>query len=139
MERNQARAAEARAWLAKAALDLRAAQFEMQAGEELAADIAFHAQQSAEKALKGFLAWHDKPFRRTHSLVELGGQCSALDTALEGLLRRAATLSEYAWKFRYPGEPDLPSVEEAAQALALAREVFDAVLARLPEAAGPRP
>jgi HEPN domain-containing protein len=28
----------------------------------------FHCQQAAEKALKGFLAWHDTPFRKTHDL-----------------------------------------------------------------------
>jgi hypothetical protein len=28
----------------------------------------FHCQQAAEKALKGFLAWHDVPFRKTHTL-----------------------------------------------------------------------
>ena len=41
-------------------------------------------------------------------------------------------LTEYAWKFRYPGEPELPEIEEADAALALAREVYDAVLHRLP-------
>ena len=41
-------------------------------------------------------------------------------------------LTKYAWKFRYPGDPDEPAHEEAEQALALAREVFDGVLVRVP-------
>ena len=41
-------------------------------------------------------------------------------------------LTEYAWKYRYPGEPAEPDEAEARQALALAREVYDAILARLP-------
>lgn len=45
---------------------------------------------------------------------------------------RAASLTQYAWKFRYPGEPQEPSVEEAEQAIALAREVYEAVVLRLP-------
>jgi hypothetical protein len=45
---------------------------------------------------------------------------------------RAAGLTEYAWKFRYLGEPDEPSREEAEAALAIAREVYEAVRARLP-------
>jgi len=47
-------------------------------------------------------------------------------------LRQAAPLTEYAWKFRYPGEPDGPSIEEAARALATAREVLDSLGGRLP-------
>jgi HEPN domain-containing protein len=95
----------------------------------LTADIAFHAQQLAEKALKGFLTWHDQPFRKTHNLVEIGQQCVAIDATLEDLARRAARLTEYAWKFRYPGEPAEPALEEA---LAMARKVYEAVLCRLP-------
>jgi hypothetical protein len=30
----------------------------------------FHSQQTAEKALKGFLTWHDIAFRRVHELGE---------------------------------------------------------------------
>jgi len=48
-------------------------------------------------------------------------------------LQRAATLTEYAWRFRYPAESGEPALEEAEQALDLARQVFEAVLARLPE------
>ena len=98
----------------------------------LTADITFHAQQLAEKALKGFLTWHDQPFRKTHNLVEIGEQCVTIDATLEDLARRAARLTEYAWKFRYPGEPAEPPVEEAQEALACAREVYEAVLSRLP-------
>jgi hypothetical protein len=53
-------------------------------------------------------------------------------TSLETLLRRAERLSVYAWAFRYPGDAENPSVEEAQGALAVAREVVEAMLARLP-------
>jgi HEPN domain-containing protein len=129
--------AETREWLAKASLDLRAAEFEFTAAPPLTADIVFHAQQLTEKALKGFLTWHDEPFRKTHSLVEIGQQCVAIDARLENVTRRAAKLTEYAWKFRYPGEPDEPPVTEAHEALALAREVYEAVLSRLPSEVRP--
>ena len=55
--------------------------------------------------MKAFLTWHDRVFRKTHDLVELGGQCVARDTTLESVLRAAAPLTEYAWRYRYPGEP----------------------------------
>jgi HEPN domain-containing protein len=74
-----------------------------------------HAQQAAEKAMKAFLAWHDVPFRKTHNLEELGQQCVALDATLSTVADLAAPLTEYAWKFRYPGEPDPSSVERPAQ------------------------
>ena len=133
----EVRVAETRSWLVKAASDLRAAAHEFTATPPLLDDIAFHAQQAAEKALKGFLAWHDLPFRKTHDLVELGRMCVVVDASLEPLLRRAAPLSEYAWKFRYPGEPDEPSNDEASAALLVAREVYGAVLSRLPFSAYP--
>jgi HEPN domain-containing protein len=126
-------AKDVRAWLSKAELDLRAAAHEISAlDEELWGDVMFHSQQAAEKAMKAFLAWHDVPFRKTHNLEELGRQCVALDATLETLADQAAPLTEYAWKFRYPGESDEPAREEAKQALAVARNVYEAVLVRMP-------
>ncbi len=137
MPHDPVRAAEARAWMIKASLDLRAAEFERTGDPRLAADITFHSQQLAEKAIKAFLAWHDRPFRRTHNLVELGRQCAAIDPSLDPVLRAAARLTEYAWKFRYPGEPEVPSREEADEALRVARDLFAAILGRLPQDAQP--
>jgi HEPN domain-containing protein len=126
------RIAEARSWFVKASDDLRAAAFELTAEPPLTADIVFHAQQAVEKAIKGFLTWHDRVFRKTHNLVEIGEIAAAIESSLEPLLRRAAPLTEYAWRFRYPGDLDEPPVEEAREALATALEVFDSLLTRLP-------
>jgi hypothetical protein len=41
-------------------------------------------------------------------------------------------LSVFAWVFRYPGDPEEPAIDEVRNALALAREVIEAVLSRLP-------
>ena len=62
----------------------------------LTADALFHCQQAVEKALKALLTWHDRPFRKTHDLGELGGQCVTLDPELEVPLRTASPLTEYA-------------------------------------------
>jgi HEPN domain-containing protein len=79
-----ARLQDVRAWLAKAALDLKAAAHEASAPEEgLWGDVMFHAQQAAEKSLKAFLAWQDAPFRKTHNLEDLGQRCVALDATLQ--------------------------------------------------------
>jgi HEPN domain-containing protein len=129
---------EVRAWLSKAAKDLAAAEYESQAVPPFADDIVFHSQQAAEKSLKALLSWRHLPFRKTHNLVELGEACAQVEPGLELLLRRAALLTEYAWKFRYPGDPEEATAREAADALATAREVFDAVISRLPEDVRPK-
>lgn len=97
----------------------------------------FHAQQAAEKSMKAFLAWHDVPFRKTHNLEELGQQCVLVDAMLAPVSDQAVPLSEYAWKFRCPGEAAEPDRGEAEAALAAARNVYDAILGRLPEEARP--
>jgi hypothetical protein len=98
------RVADTRGWLLKAADDLRGAEIDLAAVPPLTGDAAFHCQQAAEKALK----------------------------ALEPLCRRAERLSTFAWIFRYPGDLEDPPVEEVVEALVVARDVHNAVIARLP-------
>jgi HEPN domain-containing protein len=127
--------AETKAWFRRAASDLRAAEHEFSAVPPLLGDIVFHCQQAAEKGMKDFLTWHNRAFRKTHSLEEIGEQCLEIDQTLKPIIDRTVPLTEYAWKFRYPGvpdEPEEPSVAEAQEALARAREVYEAVLSRLP-------
>ena len=126
------RAADTFGWLARARMDLRGAEVDLAASPPLCGDAAFHCQQAIEKALKAFLTWHDQPFRKTHDLVELGGQVAQLAPELEPLLRSTAPLTEYAWRFRYPGEPAEPSVGEVRGALALAESVVGAIVRSLP-------
>jgi HEPN domain-containing protein len=137
MPHDPALVAEVRGWLSKAGKDLAAADYEMLAVPPFAEDILFHAQQAAEKSLKAFLSWHRIPFRKTHNLVELGEACCQIDRSLEPLLRRAAPLTEYAWKFRYPGDPEEATAAEASGALATARGVFEAILSHLPPEVAP--
>jgi HEPN domain-containing protein len=126
------RLADTRAWLARAHDDVRGAEIDLAALPPLLGDVTFHCQQAVEKTLRGYLTWHDHGFRKTHDLTELGGACVELDPSLETVLRRAATLTEYAWRYRYPGEPNAPEEAEAREALALARVVISEILGRLP-------
>lgn len=129
--------AETREWFQRAADDLAAAAHDLTSNPPLTRDVAFHAQQAAEKAMKGFLMWHGRPFRKTHSLVELGKACVDIDISLESVLRRSAPLTEYAWRFRYPGEAETPTVGVSREALATARLVCDTLLSRLPAEVAP--
>ena len=126
------RTADTRAWLVRARDDLRGADIDLAASPPLLGDAAFHCQQAVEKALKAFLTWHDRPFRKTHDLVELGSECVAIDPVLEPHLRQAAPLTEYAWRYRYPGEPADPEESEVRQALHRAHAVVTLIQERLP-------
>jgi HEPN domain-containing protein len=57
---------------------------------------SFTCQQAAEKTLKAFLMWHHTPFRKTHSLEEIGEQCLDIDRTLQDIVDRAVPLTEYA-------------------------------------------
>lgn len=126
------RIAEARPWFTKAAHDLRAAEVLLGASPPLLGEVAFHCQQAAEKTMKGYLSWHDIPFGKTHDLAAIGGLCVGSDASLEPLCRRAERLTVFAWAFRYPGDPEAPTRDEAEAAFHLAREVCEAFLSRLP-------
>ena len=97
---------ETRGWMRKAEADLRAGEFEMGADPPLWPDVAFHAQQTAEKALKAFLVWHGATFRKTHSIEEIGAQALTIDPTLARVVDDAVPLTEYAWRSRYPAEPE---------------------------------
>ena len=121
MPHDAARLDETRSWLNKASKDLRAAAHDLQAAPPLLEDVDFHCQQAAEKVLKGFLVWHEKPFRKTHSLEEIGEQCLEIDASLKPLIDRVVPLTGYAWESRYPGEAEEPTLDEATMALAIAK------------------
>lgn len=130
-------AADTKAWILRSSTDLRAGEHDLLAVPPLLADAGFHAQQAAEKALKGFLAWHNAPFRRTHSLEELGEQCIRLDETLRPEVDAVVPLTEHAWRYRYPSDAEEPRPGEIEQALIAARALYDAVSARLPQPARP--
>ena len=137
MPHDPQRLAECRAWLERAQADLESASILLAAARPRRDTALFHCQQAVEKAWKAFLFWNDTPFRKTHNLRELGEACVRLDASLATLEERAEDLTQFAWVFRYPGEPVQPEPEEADAALALAREVSEAVLSRLPQEARP--
>ena len=123
---------EVRSWLKRAAEDLRAGGVELAASPPLTCHAVFHAQQAAEKSLKAFLSWKDLPFRKTHSISEIGAACSAVDPSLGAIVQKATPLTEFAWLYRYPGTDEDPAYEEAREALATGAEVMQEIVRRLP-------
>jgi HEPN domain-containing protein len=95
-------------------------------------NVLFHCQQAAEKSLKGYLAWRNQPFRRTHDLEELVKQCADLADDFSVLTTAAGVLTQFGVDPRYPGFAAEATPEEMAQALRLADEIVSFVLERLP-------
>jgi len=117
-------------WVEKAQRDLQSARLLM-AGQEYG-NALYHCQQAAEKALKAFLTYHQTPFRKTHELNELFADILAIDHSLQPVLDQANKLSDYAWKFRYPGAPYEPDAAEASEGLQRAELTVREIERRLP-------
>jgi len=121
-----------RSWLKKAQRDLIAAQ-------KLAVDLPdiaiYHCQQAAEKALKGFLIWHDSDPGDTHNINTLVREASAFQPEFTTSLTEAGYLSQYNQTYRYPREATEdfnPSPGELKKAFRLAKQVYDTVIASMP-------
>jgi HEPN domain-containing protein len=138
MAHDPVKVADALAWMQKADSDMRCAVLDSGATPPLLEDALFHCQQVVEKSLKAWLTWNDIPFRKTHSIEELGEACIGTAPELSEILDRAVPLTEYAWAYRYPGLPEEPSTGEVDGAIEIAREVLRIVTARLPEEARPK-
>ncbi|HKB14950.1 MAG TPA: HEPN domain-containing protein, partial [Planctomycetota bacterium] len=85
--------------------------------------ICFHAQQAAEKWLKGWLAAHAIRPPRTHDLARLCDLATALEPRFGEIRERVASLTDLAVAPRYADEPGEPGSEEAEHALGAARLV----------------
>jgi HEPN domain-containing protein len=128
------RAAHARGWFQKADSDLADARRTI--GSEGPYDTAcFHAQQAAEKYLKGLLAFLDQPIPRSHDLEELQQLCSSLVQNPEFAMD-LASLSDYGVPARYDLE-FWPEKETAVEAVRIAEEVRRIVLAPVSREARP--
>jgi len=99
-------------WLTKAANALLAAEVLEGAGRNMAESMVFHAQQTAENALIGFLVAQGKQAAKSKSLPVLLDQCAALDPSF--------------------GRVDLTGMDSPAAALARAKYLLELVRVHLP-------
>ncbi|MCJ7692377.1 MAG: HEPN domain-containing protein [Sedimentisphaerales bacterium] len=92
-------------WVAKAEGDFAMMERECRAQDNPSYDgICFHAQQCAEKYLKGRLCEADITFGKIHDLVALLEQAFEVEPQWEQFREDLAYLSDFAVTFRYPGE-----------------------------------
>jgi len=93
---------------------------------------AFHAQQCAEKILKGLLTFHDVRAGKTHDIGNLLKISISVLGDLEQFKEQAGVLTTYAVDSRYPVPHGNVSKEEAAKAMETARSIFEFVIDALP-------
>jgi len=118
-------------WVHKAEADMSTADHLLTEGPIYSGIIAFHSQQAAEKYLKALLTQHHIAFPKTHDLERLLRLVRKVDGALADALSEVIILSLYGVEVRYPGDRPDVTLDEARQAVALARLVSDAVTDRL--------
>jgi len=118
------------AWFVKANDDLREAEFVLTATPPFIGSSLFHSEQAVEKAMKGFLTWHQVAFT-TDDLEQLRLLCAGIDVSLGEVLQPVDHLNEYGWRFRYPNDLAEPAFDQATDTLRLAAAVVGAVLAKV--------
>ncbi len=114
-------------WLRFAEGDLRGAEILLERRDILPHLACFHAQQAAEKAIKGSLIFLQTDFPKTHNLRLL---CELLPdgwTLAEDPARFSA-LSFWAVEPRYPGDLPEATEEDAKDAVEEAREACETTL-----------
>ena len=122
-------------WVEKAEHDFTTAEYMLTLSEGCPFDtVCFHAQQCAEKYLKGFLTFRSVDFPKTHDLVVLLNLAGG-PTVLGVDLLDVEPLNRYPIEARYPGEWESFTREEAEEAVKSVRKIREAMRKHLPPAA----
>lgn len=120
------------AWFSKAEDDLKAAELLLKAANPLLDIACYHAQQCAEKYLKGYLVARSIPFKFVHELVYLTQLCMAQDPTFSAIIDMASELQDYATDVRYPRDDmDEPTIEETQRSVVCAKEIREFILRRM--------
>lgn len=90
--------------------------------------ICFHAQQVAEKYLKGFLVYSKQKFEKVHQLQYLLQLCAKTDVSFEELREDVLYLTRFYIETRYPGDFQEFTLDEAQKAYNAALQVKNFVL-----------
>jgi HEPN domain-containing protein len=108
-------------WLEIVKEDLAVAKFLLKG--EFFSTVAYHSQQAAEKALKAFLVFKDRPVLKSHDLLKLLRLCSLVDNDFQKLFDAADYVNPFSTKFRYPDEFNIPDLQAAQLAIKHAQSI----------------
>lgn len=112
-------------WFKYARNDLNMAKASLELSSSYKNISAFHSQQCAEKAVKGYLAFKKIRFHKTHNMTELLELVNSVDAKLAKNISKAKTLTIYAVIYRYPDAERKPMTVAKAKA---ASKIADHVL-----------
>lgn len=124
-------------WLIKAQRDLNSAKKLSGQPDQFLDTAIYHCQQAAEKAIKGFLVFHDQRFEKTHDLEILINLARPFEERFSSWYDAGECLTPYSAAFRYPGDILEPDPDEFRQALEAAEGIYQFVLSILPEEVHP--
>ena len=127
----------ARRWLAQAEHSLSVTRVLLDNG--LWPEVCFHAEQTAQLALKAYLFFEGRRFVNVHSVRTLAEECINHDAGFAPLIDYGMILDRYYLSTRYPDalpDPAIPfesfSELDAQQALDFAAEIVGAVRSKIP-------
>ena len=121
-----------REWLTYAISDLAAAN-SLQGDRKQYRNVAYHCQQAAEKALKGYLTHNNIKFDRTHDLIILISECALIDISFNGarLINHCINLNPFSVNIRYPGSVIKADYASVRKCLNSAARILDFVCTKL--------
>jgi HEPN domain-containing protein len=119
-------------WLDYAENDLKMAKISLKE-DAVISSAFFLTQQCAEKALKGFLIFHDRPAKKIHDLVSLLKNCESLDSSFEVLRNQVIGLNPFVTQYRYP-DACLPFPDKTTLEISIKEsdDILEFVKQRLP-------
>lgn len=114
-------------WYEKAKQDLRGANILFEHGGD-GSMVAFHCQQSIEKALKGFILKNTNELVDGHSLVYLCKKAGIIDAGLKKHLKNCAFVNQFYIETRYPADTPVElENDEAQECIRIVNEILESI------------
>jgi len=123
---------EVRSWLTKALRDFESARKLASEPNPYLDTAIYHCQQTAEKAVKGWLTFQGIRFEKVHDVRDLIAQAAEMEPQFGDWLETGQLLTPYATAFRYPDERLMPDRTEFEEALRRAKSFLDFICSTLP-------
>ena len=118
-------------WFARGDEDLALVNLILEHGSGSPNLACFHAQQAAEKYLKGFLAHHDLHIRKIHDLEVLLEDCSKISSSFAELQDSVRFLNQFYIESRYPDDFVALQRKDAEQAYGAALRLKNFTLKKI--------
>ncbi len=117
-------------WISLADIDLESAKYLLSMKPQPMEIICYHCQQSAEKYLKGYIAYCGGKVLKTHDLVVLNKQCVHFEELFYSIQDYCFNLTDYGVQVRYPFHIDLEE-QDVNLAILSAEKIKQFIMERL--------